>query len=231
MTVACARCHDHKLDAISQRDYHGLLGILRSSRQVADTIDAPEVNAEIIGKMRDLKKAFRRELGDAWLQQIDAPDRLEKLSDVKLPIENQLALLQKIKRTDGETFAEALKAIAAEYARENAERTKFNGQFTTLADFRKGGWPGWQVDGQGLRGNPTRSGDFTIAADGRAVAALLPAGAFTHALSEKLNGASSVARASYGQEIHQLPGSRPARSARCGSSPTIASSTIATSAI
>ena len=31
LTIACARCHDHKFDAISQRDYYALAGILASS--------------------------------------------------------------------------------------------------------------------------------------------------------------------------------------------------------
>jgi hypothetical protein len=31
MTVACARCHDHKFDAISQADYYAMYGYLRSS--------------------------------------------------------------------------------------------------------------------------------------------------------------------------------------------------------
>lgn len=31
-TVACARCHDHKFDAIGTRDYYGLAGYLSSSR-------------------------------------------------------------------------------------------------------------------------------------------------------------------------------------------------------
>jgi len=31
MTVACARCHDHKFDPYSQRDYYALAGILRST--------------------------------------------------------------------------------------------------------------------------------------------------------------------------------------------------------
>ena len=26
LTVSCARCHDHKFDAISQRDYYALAG-------------------------------------------------------------------------------------------------------------------------------------------------------------------------------------------------------------
>ena len=32
MTVACARCHDHKLDAVAQKDYYALAGVLMSSR-------------------------------------------------------------------------------------------------------------------------------------------------------------------------------------------------------
>ena len=36
LTVACARCHDHKFDAISTKDYYSLYGFLKSShRQVA----------------------------------------------------------------------------------------------------------------------------------------------------------------------------------------------------
>ena len=64
-TVACARCHDHKLDAVSTRDYYALLGVLRSSRQVAHTIDAPEVNADTIARLTELKAAIGTELAAA----------------------------------------------------------------------------------------------------------------------------------------------------------------------
>jgi hypothetical protein len=64
--VACARFHNHKLDAISTEDYYALLGILRSSREVAHTIDTPAVNAEPIARLREIKTALRRELADAW---------------------------------------------------------------------------------------------------------------------------------------------------------------------
>jgi hypothetical protein len=66
-TVACARCHDHKLDAVSMKDYHALLGILRSSRAVAHTIDAPDVNAEKLAELQTLKNRNRAALGEAWL--------------------------------------------------------------------------------------------------------------------------------------------------------------------
>ena len=39
LTVSCARCHDHKFDAISQRDYYALAGIFESSRPAMVTID------------------------------------------------------------------------------------------------------------------------------------------------------------------------------------------------
>ena len=42
LTVSCARCHDHKFDAIPTADYYSLVGILESSR---DPLDLPEVGA------------------------------------------------------------------------------------------------------------------------------------------------------------------------------------------
>ena len=33
LTIACARCHDHKFDAISAEDYYGIAGFLQSSRR------------------------------------------------------------------------------------------------------------------------------------------------------------------------------------------------------
>src|SRR3989440_2402302 len=33
LTVACARCHDHKYDAITQKDYYGLYGVFASSER------------------------------------------------------------------------------------------------------------------------------------------------------------------------------------------------------
>ena len=32
LTLACARCHDHKFDPVSTRDYYGLYGIFASTR-------------------------------------------------------------------------------------------------------------------------------------------------------------------------------------------------------
>ncbi len=39
LTVACARCHDHKFDAISSRDYYALAGVLQSTRRQIAYLD------------------------------------------------------------------------------------------------------------------------------------------------------------------------------------------------
>jgi Protein of unknown function (DUF1553)/Protein of unknown function (DUF1549)/Planctomycete cytochrome C len=45
LTVACARCHDHKFDPISTRDYYGLAGVFAST--VATVRPTAEVDPEI----------------------------------------------------------------------------------------------------------------------------------------------------------------------------------------
>lgn len=69
LTVMCARCHDHKFDAITTQDYYALFGYLQSSNyQLADIAD-PEAQAEAFGALteiqkdedRAVKQALRRE--------------------------------------------------------------------------------------------------------------------------------------------------------------------------
>lgn len=55
LTVACARCHDHKFDAISQRDYHALAGVFLGSpfRQVRfETMESHARAAEALELLR-----------------------------------------------------------------------------------------------------------------------------------------------------------------------------------
>src|SRR5262249_3230085 len=67
-TVACARCHDHKLDAVSVQDYHALLGILRSSRLVSHTInEINPANDKLKTRLHEMKEQIREELGRLWL--------------------------------------------------------------------------------------------------------------------------------------------------------------------
>ncbi len=76
LTIACARCHDHKFDAISLKDYYSLSGFLQSSRRQATLID----KNNLIG---DSEKRARKYLASAstnlqTLQQSIARDLKDK---------------------------------------------------------------------------------------------------------------------------------------------------------
>jgi hypothetical protein len=58
LTVACARCHDHKFDAISTRDYYSLTAYLRGSRQDIACLD-PDGSLE--SRVEELRRQHARE--------------------------------------------------------------------------------------------------------------------------------------------------------------------------
>src|SRR5206468_1245105 len=82
-TVACARCHDHKIDAVSMKDYYALLGVLRSSRPVTHTIDAPTLNDKRVARLRSLKLSLRRTLAGIWLNDVQTLDD-KRLDGIKI---------------------------------------------------------------------------------------------------------------------------------------------------
>ncbi len=70
-TVACSRCHDHKFEAISQRDYYALAGILMSSRWVTNTLDTPQRNREVLEQLVAIKPKLHPVLADWWFEEAD----------------------------------------------------------------------------------------------------------------------------------------------------------------
>lgn len=47
LTVACARCHDHKFEPITQRDYYALAGVFASVKMVNKTADGKTVEGKV----------------------------------------------------------------------------------------------------------------------------------------------------------------------------------------
>ncbi|MFM9114945.1 MAG: PSD1 and planctomycete cytochrome C domain-containing protein [Planctomycetota bacterium] len=54
ITLACARCHDHKFDAISTRDYYTITGALKSSRRQEALLDPQGRIAEQTTKLKQI---------------------------------------------------------------------------------------------------------------------------------------------------------------------------------
>src|SRR5262249_13933867 len=65
LTVACARCHDHKFDAIGTRDYYALYGIVESSAYRHVRFDTLEQNRKIAAKLDELSERSAKELSAA----------------------------------------------------------------------------------------------------------------------------------------------------------------------
>jgi mono/diheme cytochrome c family protein len=59
LTVACARCHDHKFDAISTKDYYALFGFLRSSNYRLARFDTMEHNRRVAAELWRLREEAR----------------------------------------------------------------------------------------------------------------------------------------------------------------------------
>ncbi len=57
LTLACARCHDHKFDPIRTNDYYAMAGFLRGTRIQHAVIDAPERRKSAIERIRSLNQA------------------------------------------------------------------------------------------------------------------------------------------------------------------------------
>ncbi len=68
LTVACARCHDHKFDPISTREYYALAGILKSTSTMEEL--------SFVSRWREVELASRAdvEARNAWQAQSDALD-------------------------------------------------------------------------------------------------------------------------------------------------------------
>jgi hypothetical protein len=218
MTVSCARCHDHKIDPIPTEDYYALYGILNSSRPVTRTLNVQGPSEASRTQLLQLKAKIRKELAGAWLKETstvaqqlttalawkrdakeggDLPTGLDplrinlwlKLLDRK-KVELEDPLYPVIQMAGSKDRGETWTALWKQYEKEAADRDQYNrDKFVQVGDFGKQLPAGWSVDGIGLRGGPSSTGDFGVATEGyQAVAGIFPSGLFTNLLSDRMNG-------------------------------------------
>ncbi len=64
LTVACARCHDHKFDAITTADYYALSGFLQSSDFGQVRFEALPADRRAAEKLAEIDPRYRRELAE-----------------------------------------------------------------------------------------------------------------------------------------------------------------------
>ena len=199
-TVACARCHDHKLEAVSQHDYYALAAVFTTPRWTSRVVDAPGNNDEAIAKLKTLRQGIRGEMAQLWQGITISPKALQTaagdfaktkpaIDDITYPI---MRLSQKDKPKSPEVVAlTAWTEAKAEWQAARTQRLKTNANFQTLADFKEEGLPkGWVMEGDGMKQGHVAEATPLVALDGPGVyARFLARGYHTHALSSKLPGA------------------------------------------
>ena len=55
LTIACARCHDHKFDAITAEDYYALSGFLQSSRRRVEWLDSHDETQKLTAALLSVR--------------------------------------------------------------------------------------------------------------------------------------------------------------------------------
>ncbi len=201
-TVACARCHNHKLDAISQKDYYALAGVFMSPRWTTRVVDAPGKHDTAIAALRNLRCEIHRQLAALWGPADDEP--LIRSSFLKKWVADQSATLKtvipddvaypitRIASSSDATIASDWTALKDQWVSTRSARVTSNSsKYTIISDFSQPGFPaGWTTDGDGIKHGYVTDGTPLISlTDDSLVDELLPRGYHTHALSSKLPGA------------------------------------------
>jgi hypothetical protein len=86
LTVACARCHNHKFDPITMQDYYALAGVFASIRPVDRTL-LPDDRAAVVRQARDRVRALEGQISALQKKKPAPPEREQQVSEWKAQIE------------------------------------------------------------------------------------------------------------------------------------------------
>ena len=188
LTVSCARCHNHKFDPISQKDYYKFYGMMVSSRPAIVNVDSPRLNDLHRGELEKLKEQIRGALGRHWKEKVGVA--MEKLKEAKLekvPDTDPLAGWAKLKDQDPDPLVAELAQMRKAYDEGLEHNRKVKGNATFYADLREqSGYDRWFKSGNGLSDTVSPAGSFVVAPEGgRILKAIYPSGIYSHMISDK----------------------------------------------
>jgi len=208
LTISCARCHDHKFDPITQRDFHGLYSILASTRTSMRVLDPPEKLHAKDAELSKLKAEFRAALAATWRKQIELwpvalqSARASSLSPIGGEGQSEGVSVTELQRwrnafasaeSNKSPLAPLLKALrdgAPGFTRPEASPPPEPGETrrsAVFADFTTASDCGWFSTGGFTKHSP--AGDFAVATGGSNIlGAIYPSGRYSHLLSDKHPG-------------------------------------------
>lgn len=122
LTLNCARCHDHKYDPISQKEYFQLFAFFNNQDEPTITIAEPQLVAQQQAIRAKIREAVQAAVAaqNAWLAQLSDEEREKLPRQIQVILnlgfeqrdrKQKQTLLEFVKRRD-ETFYRAVKAVA-----------------------------------------------------------------------------------------------------------------------
>ena len=126
LTVACAKCHDHKFDPIPTTDYYAWYGIVKSSRFAIRNAETTPAQEALVGALDALNGAIRDLFAAQWRDDAAAVITAETERAASPPV--RLAALD-APRNDAPSVG-------------------------LIGDFRRGNFDGWFVDGLAFGDRP-----------------------------------------------------------------------------
>jgi hypothetical protein len=179
LTLACARCHDHKFDPIRAKDYYALAGFLRSSRHQQAFIDPRGRIASVVKQLNRQKAAITALLNDA------------KRVTSK-PIKSQISALLAAIKGSGPVSSLPIKgsgrvSLVSSHVRDLLSKTQDE---IVFEDFDRDSFDGWFVTGDAFGASPSHLGDLRLALESGAprLTAVKPGQAHSGVISDRLHG-------------------------------------------
>ena len=118
LTVACARCHDHKFDAIHQRDYYAMAGFILSSSYRQARFESMEQNKAVAKKLEGLRRDHLPKIAKAFAAAarpvVDALDYDVPVEPISTPLPRWTRLIMAV---DPGSQAEAWAKLSFDHAK------------------------------------------------------------------------------------------------------------------
>ena len=128
ITLRCARCHDHKFDAVTTADYYSFYGMLRSSRFTYQNTVAEAVQKKTLRKLQRQKPKVRSSVFEAGREDVEragiyleARNRLLKNPELINAVEALEVEFSEKKNENKEAYLDSLRSAIEPYAKTQTE--------------------------------------------------------------------------------------------------------------
>lgn len=185
-SIACSRCHDHKFDPISTRDYYAMAGFLQSSRRDTAIINPPEQSVELARQIQQMQTDLKDELrqttaksliasldnlpaqllaaSDAWVKNPEAEGWPKYLTQTAAKNENHpLYLWSQLGHvTDTEEFRKRIEHFQRHFSNRLEASKKAPADSVLFEDFSSPEMNDWFTSGPAFQNAVTTTDELTV---------------------------------------------------------------------